>query len=73
MLRVESGDTEIGIAFDADADEAEERVGALETTASQFAPNVWFDVFEQKENVVYWARGGRPDEPLKAVDNCLTE
>lgn len=73
VLRFDSGDTEVGIAFNADADEAEQRVEALETTASQWSPNPWFDVFGSKKNVVYWARGGSSDQPLNDVNDCLAD
>jgi hypothetical protein len=79
-LRVESDDAEAGIAFNANADQARRRVEALETTASQWIPNPWFHVFERKGNVVYWARGSRPDSPrvkandevMNDVNDCLT-
>lgn len=70
VLRVDSGETEVGIAFDADADKARQRVEALETTASQWSPNPWFDVFERKENVVYWARGGSTRLRSHRTTNC---
>jgi hypothetical protein len=71
VLRFESGDTEVGIAFNAEAEEAEQRVEALETTASEWSPNPWFDVFERRKNVVYWARGGSSDQPMNDVNDCL--
>jgi hypothetical protein len=73
VLRLESGDSDVGIAFDADADEAEQRVEALETTASQSKPNPWFDLFERKKNVVYWARGGSSNQLMNDVKDCLAD
>ena len=73
VLRFEAGDTEVGIAFNADADEAEQRVQALERTASQWSPNPWFDVFERKKDVVYWARGGSSNQPMNDVNDCLAD
>jgi hypothetical protein len=77
VIRFDSGEMEIGIAFDADAAAAQERVEALKTTASEWSPNPWFNVFERDENVVYWATSDqpddRPDEALENVENCLTQ
>lgn len=73
VIEIESEDTGIDIAFEANSDASKERADTLEGAATAFGGEDVSDVIETKGNVTYWAIGDRPDDEFADVDACLSE
>jgi hypothetical protein len=79
-ITIDSGDTNVLIAFDEDAGAANDRAAELKRFVMGFGPRQTAELVETSKNVVYWpgnveywVRAERPDKAFDDISDCLTE